>query len=156
MREFLFPDPYWHAWAVLVQTRHSLHETLKKAMGSLGISPRQAAVLMIIEGIDNPATPAEISRWLNRARPSVSVLLERMKRKGLIEKTKDFNRKNSVRVTVTKKGKETLDSLMGMKIVAAIFSALSEEELQQLMSYLTILSDRACELMANSKESLSI
>ncbi len=156
MREFLFPDPYWQAWAVLVQTRHRLHETLKKAMEPLGVSPRQAAVLMIIEGIHNPATPAEISRWLNRERPSVSVLLERMKRKGLIEKTKDFARKNLVRVTLTEKGEETLDSLMEMKIIAQIFSAISEEELQQLMSYLTILSNRAYELTPNSKESLSI
>ena len=156
MREFLFPDPYWQAWAVLVQTRHRLQETLKKAMEPLGISPRQAAVLMIIEGIDGPATPAEISRWLNRERPSVSVLLERMKRKGLIEKTKDFDRKNLVRVTLTEKGKETLDSLMDMKVVAPIFSTLSEKELQQLMSYLTILSDRAYELTPNSKESLPI
>ena len=156
MREFLFPDLYWQAWAVLVQTRHRLHETLKKAMEPLGVSPRQAAVLMIIEGIDGPATPAEISRWLNRERPSVSVLLERMKRKGLIEKTKDFNRKNLVRVTLTEKGKETIDALMEMKIVAPIFSTISEEQLQQLMSYLTILSDRAYELTPNSKESLSI
>ena len=156
MREFLFPDPYWQAWAVLVQTRHLLHETLKKAMEPLGISPRQAAVLFIVDGIDNPATPAEISRWLNRERPSVSVLLERMKRKGLIEKTKDFERKNLVRVTLTEKGKETLDCLMDMKIVAAVFSTLSEEELQQLMSWLTILSDSACELTPNSRESLSI
>ena len=79
-----------------------------------------------------------------------------MKRKGLIEKTKDFERKNLVRVTLTEKGKETLDSLKGMEIVDQMFSAISEEELQQLMSYLTILSDRACELTPNSKESLSV
>ena len=152
MREFLFPDPYWQAWAMLVQTRHRLHETLKKAMEPLGISPRQAAVLIIIEGIDDPATPAQISRWLNRERPSVSVLLERMRRKGLIDKTKDLDRKNLVRVTLTEKGKETIDSLMKTKIVGQIFSTISEEQLQQLMSYLAILSDRAHDLIPNSKE----
>jgi DNA-binding MarR family transcriptional regulator len=128
-----------------------MHETLKKAMKPLGISPRQAAVLMIIEGIDNPATPAEISRWLNRERPSVSVLLERMKRKGLIEKAKDTNRKNLIRVTLTKKGKQTIDLLGETKIVASIFSTLSDEQLQNLVSYLNILSDRAYELTQNSK-----
>jgi len=152
MREFLFQDPYWQAWAVLVQTSHLLDATLKKTLEPLGVSPRQATVLFIIEGIDHPATPAEISRWLKRERPSVSVLLERMKRKGLIEKSKDFDRKNLVRVTLTEKGRETLDSLMGMKIAARVFSTLSEKELQQLMSLLIILSHRPYELTANSRE----
>jgi DNA-binding MarR family transcriptional regulator len=79
-----------------------------------------------------------------------------MKKKGLIEKTRDFDRKNLVRVTLTEKGKHTLHSLLEMKIVAAVFSTLSGEQLQQLMSYLTILSDRAYELTPNSEESLQI
>jgi len=151
VRDFLFPDPYWQTWAVIVQARHTLHETLKRAMEPLGISPRQAAVILIIEGIDGPATPAEISRWLNRERPSVSVLLDRMKKKGLIEKTMDLDKKNMIRVTLTEKGKEAHALLKETKIFNPIFSVLSDEQLQQLKLCLTTLSERALELTSKHK-----
>jgi len=67
----LFADRDYRLWALLHQTRHIIHEALKKDMEPLGVSPRQVAALLIIEAIEKPATPSRIAYWLMRDRASV-------------------------------------------------------------------------------------
>ena len=71
-----------------------------------GLTPQEAGVLFFIKTIGSKATPSEILRWLFREPHSTAGLIKRMENKGLVRTAKDLERKNLVRVVITKKGLE--------------------------------------------------
>lgn len=143
MQDTLFADQDFNVWVLLIHARDAIFKAREKELDKYGISTMESAVLFIVQAIGDKATPAEISRWIIREPHSVSGLLDRMEKKGLIRKTKDLDRKNLVRVSLTKKGKQAYNKSARRRSVHHIISALSEEERQQLSSYLRILRNRA-------------
>ena len=129
---------------------HQLHDVMvrireEELRRQVGISRMQAAVLFIVKSMKVPATPAEISRWLFREPHSVSGLLNRMEKQGLVKKAKDLERKNLIRVVLTDKGEEAYRRSRDMKAVRGIMSSLSEEEKDNLRGYLGTLRNKALE-----------
>jgi len=53
----------------------------------------QAAVLFVVRNMKTAATPAEISRRLFREPHTVSELIKRMEKQGLVRKKKDLEKK---------------------------------------------------------------
>jgi len=120
-------------WYVLHQAADAIARNRQRELteAGIGITLMHAAVLHILKTSDEPATPAEIARLLFREPPSVFVLLKEMERRGLITRTKDLERGNMVRVSITEKGKHAYREAsmnMNKKVVHDIFSCLSEEE----------------------------
>jgi DNA-binding MarR family transcriptional regulator len=66
-----------------------------------------------------------------------------MEKEGLVRKTKDLERKNLIRVSLTEKGQQAYYQSSRLESVHRIMSSLSEEERQQLSSCLETLRDRA-------------
>ena len=112
-------------------------------MHQYNISASRGAVLFAIQAIGEEATPAEIARWLFREPHSISELLSRMERDGLVRRVKDLCRKNLVRIVLTEKGREVYHKSTKRELVCEIMSSLSEEERQQLRSCLQKLRDKA-------------
>lgn len=150
----IFDDRDYQLWALLHQTRHVIHETLNKDMAPLGVSPRQAAALLVVESNDKPVTPAQISRWLGRDSASVTVLLNRMERKGLINKNRNPDQKNSIIVTLTEKGKETCTLVKNVEVIHKVFSRLSDEQHLLLKECLEILWSSGIELLNETRRKL--
>jgi len=130
-------------WVLLVQAKDMVFKATGKELRQYGISPEEAGVLSIVQFLDNKATPAEISRWLLREPHTVSGILSRMEKKGLVRKTRDLDRKNLVRVTLTEKGRQAYYQSSKIESIRQIMSSLSEEEHQKLISCLKTLRDRA-------------
>jgi DNA-binding MarR family transcriptional regulator len=101
-----------------------------------GISLEEWGVLNIAQLIGETATPAEIARWLFREHHSVTSLLNRMVKKGLIKRTKDLERKNLVRVNLTELGHKTYLAARKARVHEQIASNLSIEDRKQLIRYL--------------------
>jgi DNA-binding MarR family transcriptional regulator len=106
MENSLSVDKDYALWVLLLQMRDAALKLREKELSQYGISPEQAGVLFIIHTIGNTATPVEISRWLLRKHHTVLGILGRMEKAGLVRKTKDPERKNLVRVTLTEKGRQ--------------------------------------------------
>ena len=138
-------DQDYEVWVLLHQACSAMARARDDELGPVGISRMQAAVLFIVKAIKVPATPAEISRWLFREPHSVSGLLDRMEKQGLVTKVKDLERKNLIRVVLTDKGEEAYRRSRDMKAVRSIMSSLSEEEKKNLRGYLETLRNRALE-----------
>ena len=136
-------DLYYNLWVLLAQTKDAVLRARQKELHRYGISATQSAALFAIQAIGDKATPAEISRWLFREPHSVSELLSRMEKEGLVRKTKDLDRKNQVRVELTEKGYEAYDQSMKQESIHKIMSSLSEEAREQLRSCLQTLRDEA-------------
>ncbi|MDD5191488.1 MAG: MarR family transcriptional regulator, partial [Dehalococcoidales bacterium] len=102
-------DQDYNLWALLRQTRDAMVKARDRELEKHGSSTIQAAVLFTIQDIGPEATPAEISRRMVREPHSISGLLSRMEKQGLIKRVKDLPKKNMVRVTLTAKGKEAYE-----------------------------------------------
>lgn len=138
-------DPDYNLWGLLSRTRDMIFKARAKEFASIGLTPRQASALLAIAAIGDKATPAEISRRLLREPHSVSGLLQRMERDGLVRQTNDLERKNLIRVNLTEKGQQALALSRSNECLHRIFSPLSAEQRQQLESILEILMVKAVE-----------
>ena len=103
-------DPYLDAWIWISRTRDSLFSARRKELHRYGISARQASVLFVLEALGDKANPSEIAYWLLREPHSITEFLKRMERDGFIERTKDPERRNVIRVKLTEKGRKAFHS----------------------------------------------
>lgn len=104
MDDSLSASQDYNLWVLLHQARDVIYKAKEKELRQYGLSPIKAAVLFVIKAIGDKATPAEIARWVFREPNSITELINRMAGKGLVRKTRDPDKKNLVRVTLTEKG----------------------------------------------------
>ena len=115
------------------QTRDALYKARQNELRQFGVTISEAAVLFFVSTIGPKVTPMKISQWLFREPQSVSELINRMYKKGLVEKTKDLKKKNMVRVSLTEKGKDIYKHTVKTRfVIKDILNCLSEEEKQKL------------------------
>ena len=145
MKDLSSVNQDYNLWLLLQQVGHAASAARQKELNQYSISNAQVDVLFVIQAIGNKATPAEISRWVFREPHSVSGLLNRMEREGLVRKVKDLDRKNLVRVAITEKGHQVYRQSTKIESIRKVLSSLSKEEQQQLMSCLETLRDKALE-----------
>jgi DNA-binding MarR family transcriptional regulator len=124
---------------LLRQTSDAVHKTREVELKKYKISPEQAGALVCIYSLGNKATPAELSRWLFRERNSVTILLNRMHRLGLINKKADTKRKNIIRLSLTKKGYEAYKHSVEFRSFFPIMDVLPESKRKKLWSLLQII-----------------
>ena len=141
-------DRYYDVWNLLSEVRDAIVRTRELEASESGISVSQTQALFFIQAVDAPVTPAQLSRYLFRESQSVSGLLSRMEKKGLIKRVKDLDRKNQVRIVITDKGRQSYDQSTQRKSIQRIMSSLPEKERLKLKSFLQTLKDRALEELA--------
>ena len=128
MKDTSFPDQDYRIWAKLSQARDTTFRVRERELNRSGISTIEARVLAVIEAMNVPSTPSELARWMIREPHTISKVLIRMEKEGLIKKTKDLERKNLVRISMTKKGQQAYKQSIKAKSLHRIFSTLSEEQ----------------------------
>ena len=130
-------------WALLSQASNAMSRVADSELSQVGISMMQAAVLVFVKNSKEPVIPAHISRWLFREPHTVSQLLMRMEKQGLVKRTKDLDRRNQVRITLTEKGEKAYQKQIEMRSIGKILSTLSPEECDKLGARLKKLRDEA-------------
>jgi DNA-binding MarR family transcriptional regulator len=152
MTNTLFGDKDYQLWFLLNQARDSVFKVRQRELSEYGISPEEARVMFIVHVLNNNCTPAEIAKWRLRRHHTVLSILNRMEQKKLISKTKDLERKNLVKVSLTDKGQQAFYQSTKIDLLHQVMSSLSQEERQQLRSFLETLRDRALEVVNNISE----
>ena len=139
-------DRDYNLATLIRQTRDAIIKARERELKRTGISSIQAALLFTLKEIGDEATPAEISRRLLREPHSVSTLLNRMEKRGLIKKIKDLPRKNMVRVSITEKGQAVYRRTTERAGMHEIMSVLSEKDKRELRLLLEKLRNKALKL----------
>ncbi|MCR4392970.1 MAG: MarR family transcriptional regulator [Dehalococcoidales bacterium] len=145
MKEIKINDIDYDLWLLLSNTHYRIKRIRAKELARYGISPEQAGILFFIRSSGNNAMPIEISRWQLREPQTITSILDRMEKKGLIKKSRDPYRKNVLRISLTEKGNEVLDNTEKLETFHKIMSVLSEEKRK-------ILRDILMELMTAAKK----
>ena len=127
-------NSYKYSWHLIGKASHLLFWVRQRELTPYNILPRQAYILFLLYNLDHKATLAELSRLTDRKPGTLSIIISRMERDGLIKKLRENPRSVLLKYELTKKGIEAYKTSSKMKSEKAIFSVLSEEERQQLIS----------------------
>ncbi|MEE9400163.1 MAG: winged helix DNA-binding protein [Dehalococcoidales bacterium] len=141
----LSTDADYNLWMLLVQTRNATLKARKKELTAYHISPRQSAILFFTQATEGKVTATEIARWLILEPHTISELLKRMEKDGLITKVKGSSKKRSVKIALTEKGRQAYHQSLKRESIRDILSCLSEAEQEQLRSSLKKIRDKALE-----------
>jgi DNA-binding MarR family transcriptional regulator len=136
-------DRDYQLWILLSDTRDAIWWVREKDLAPYNISAIQGTIFYVLESMnENEATPSEISRRVSRKHHTVSELLNRMEKAGLVKTTRVKNKKK-VTVSMTDKGRDIYDQSKKRQSIHKIVSSLSEEEYQQTVKCLRKLKDAA-------------
>jgi len=147
-----FPERDYNLWIMLNHTRHAIYRARELELNQYGITAEQGRLLFVVANLGNRATPSEIAKHVFRACHTISSLVNRTEKKGLVKRVKDLESKRSVRITLTEQGKEVMDKVLEMDSVHKIMSGLSDAEGKQMEDYLEILLRRAMYLISPDNE----
>ncbi len=140
-------DPIHVLWTLLHQTTEAIGRAREKELAEHGIALRQVAALYVINHLiktkGESVTPTELAQWLFRRPNTISSILDRMEREGLINKGKDDQRRNLVRVSLTEKGRDAYQKSTQRESLHQVMGCLSTEEQDVFFGYLERLRDNA-------------
>lgn len=133
-------------WILLSEAQRLMVAAAEKELKPLGITLVQSGVLYVLHTMKKqgiPSTPAEIARWLSRRPITVSALLNRMERQGLVLQRRDVSRKR-IQVEMTDRGRQVyLDMVMTRKAVPSILGSLSPNQRKQMKTNLEKITQKA-------------
>jgi DNA-binding MarR family transcriptional regulator len=116
-----------------------------------GITNQQYLVLWIMvfmkDVLDSPIIITDLAPSLYRSVNSISSIINRMQKLGLIKKVRNLPDKRAVRLKMTPKGEEAFKAALRptRELVKGMFSAFSEEEIKTLLSLLKKLKSQVGE-----------
>jgi len=132
-------------WILLNQAQHAAERASETEMRQLGIPKMHAEVLSLIKNTEGPVTPADIARLLFREPHTISGLLNRMEKQGLVKRIKDLKRKNLVRVAITDRGERAHRKMADAEVIHEVLSGLTAKEQEELKRYLDKIKKRSLE-----------
>ena len=143
-------------WVLINQIGHIIYKARDKELGQNDVTIRQSSILLIVNAIKEAggvATPNEISKWSLREPNTVSALISRMERDGLITKSRGSGKwNNHIIVELTEKGEQAYRLSLNKGIIQEILSCFSEEEYEIIFSLLKRLRDNALEKTTIARE----
>lgn len=137
----------YELWGLLIQVRDMMIKLRDREVKPIGITSMQGGVLWVLHELkksEDIATPAEISRRLFRQPPTISALLDRMEKQGLVTCNRNADKKRQVIVETTTKGKEALRAFLGKReAIPRVIGCISSPERDQLRASLAKMRQKA-------------
>ena len=118
------------SWRQIYQTDNLLRQCQDQICGEYGLSVEQYAVLIVLNYAGGSARITDIARWLIRSTNSITMIVDRMVKAGLVKRTRDRVDRRVVKVTATTKGNAAVKQahVAILEFVRKIFQPLSYED----------------------------
>jgi DNA-binding MarR family transcriptional regulator len=109
-----------------------------QAYGEKGVTMEQFTVLAAVKQIGPPANIIEIAKWIGRSPNSISMIIDRMVKAGLVRRTRDKKDRRLVNVTPTSKAENSFRQATpaGWEFINKIMLPLSEADRRTLVRLL--------------------
>jgi DNA-binding MarR family transcriptional regulator len=133
---------------------HRVHDALALCEDSIfkeyGLTSEQFRLLAAVKGTGGSLRPIDLASILERSPNSVSMLVDRMVKVGLVRRTRDRKDRRTVNVALTSKGEMALGPAMpaGWEFIQKTLSRLSYEDKHALAD---LLETMKCEFLAYLK-----
>ena len=149
MKRGPFSEESFELSRLLSITRDAIRKARQKELDQYNVHTRRATLLLAVQSLGDRATPVAIGKWILRERHSVSELISKMERDGLVEKIWDLDRRNRVRVVLTPKGLEIYRKSVERESLHRIMSSLSEADFDRLRVSLQKLRTKALNILSS-------
>jgi DNA-binding MarR family transcriptional regulator len=133
-------------WLLLRRVGDTLMLCQDSIFGQYGLTTEQWGVLTSIKS-RGPLRPTDLASILERSPNSISMLVERMVKAGLVRRTRDRKDRRVVTVSLTSKGEKAVEPavIAGWEFIHKTLSPLSDNDQRALASMLETVK---CELDA--------
>ncbi|MBT4512350.1 MAG: winged helix DNA-binding protein [Chloroflexi bacterium] len=125
----LSQDEEAELWALLSQVRKELLTASDRELRPLGVSTVQLGILHALKtAYEAGVSPSlsDLSRWVIRQHNTVSVILDGMEKRGLVQLDRTSQPKRTVRISITEKGQDIYNQHMhNRKNIPQILGSLS-------------------------------
>ena len=128
-------DEIYNIWLAFIKAKRCLSKSRELELLPYQITPEQASILYILSKIGK-TTRADIARLSCRDLATVSGLIKRMNKKGLVNLEKDTNNKRLYWLLLTKTGEEIYQKTTKREVIKESFSSLTKKERKQLKDIL--------------------
>lgn len=142
--KFKFENVDKGSWILLRQAYNLIFRCEDRVFSEYDLTTEQHTVLMAIKNISGPVRITDIARWLDRSVNSVSMIIDRMVKAGLVRRTRDRKDRRTVFVTLTRKAEEAYvpATTAGWNLIQEILSPLSNEDKRNLIKLLETIRDK--------------
>jgi MarR family transcriptional regulator, organic hydroperoxide resistance regulator len=128
-------------WSLFAITMETIARVRNIELAQYGITREQSLVIHLLYNSNGSSTLNQLANSAMRQHNSMSTLVRRMDRAGLVKRKKDPN-DNQYTILLTEKGKKIFEE-MPLASVEMTFAALSKEEKIRLKDYLDRLQSKA-------------
>ena len=142
-------------WLLARQTGDLLRACTDQLFMKHNITTEQYGVLATIKYQGDPVNITDIASWLRRSTNSVSMLVDRMVKAGLLRRIRDKGDRRVVHVIITSKGENLLElsSPACWELIREILSPLSDEDKRTFVSLFERVNYKALECL-NPREDI--
>lgn len=119
---------------LIIMASRQLKNKLDKALKEVDITAAQFSVIMQIYLSEQPITAAEIAERLRSDRPTISGIINRLEKKGIVIKVYNPEDKRSSYLEIYKDYNKLVEKIKNIsdELTIDIFSIYSKEEAKQL------------------------
>jgi len=130
------------SYLIIKASRH-LKNKLDKALKEFDITAAQFSVIIQIHSSSSPITAAEISQRLGSDRPTISGIINRLEKKGIVFKVINPKDKRSSYLEIYKDYDNLVDKMkiISDQLTIDIFSIYSNEEAEKLTEMICKLNE---------------
>jgi DNA-binding MarR family transcriptional regulator len=125
-------------WRQLYQTYTLLKQCEDRVIEEHGLTTEQFAVLGAMDYFAGPMNITDIAHWLERSTNSITMLVDRMVKAGLVRRVRSKSDRRVVRVTFTSKGKNAIKpaTQASFEVIRKILLQLPYEDRNNLLGLL--------------------
>ena len=142
-------DPDINLLILLDRTSGIIGNAVELELKHLRITRPQVAIFAMLSRLNRPLTIDEMAKWTQKEFNSVSMLINRMEKKGLVKKIKKGNDLKTY-VILTKNGSILYHTKVSERSVHLIFGKLTEQEKKSFISIITKLRNTTSDLLGLS------
>jgi DNA-binding MarR family transcriptional regulator len=139
-------------WFMLANTCFMISRLLELELAPHSITVEQSMLLKTLRDSTVPLSARDLEQITLRRQHSISIIINRMAKQGLISRTRKGNDKKST-ILVTEKGEQVLE-ILTFKSLDSTFKSLTGKEKQSLFNCLQILDATAKNLLVVNDQPL--
>jgi DNA-binding MarR family transcriptional regulator len=120
-----------------------------QAYGEKGLTMEQFTVLAAMKYIGHPVGPKNIADWIGRSPNSISMIIDRMVKAGLVRRTRDRVDRRVVNVTATSKAENLFEQAIpaSWEFIRKVMLPLSEADKHTLARLLETMRHEALDYL---------
>jgi DNA-binding MarR family transcriptional regulator len=136
-------------WLLAFQTGDLLKMCTERLFSEYDITTEKYDVLVSVKYLGDRVNITDVAGWLRRSTNSISMLVDRMVKAGLVRRVRDKRDRRVVYVSVTSKGEHILELANPgcWEVIKAILSPLSYEDRRTFLSLFDVINRQALQYL---------